>query len=87
MPCCAFHLGRAELTLTYHQLWDFCEFVFVYFFYVETKGPTLEEIARIFDGEEAVANLSLQQVEKEVQTQVHEEEIIEKDMHTHKSGL
>lgn len=74
-------------TNTCDQLWDFCEFVFVYFFYVETKGPTLEEIARIFDGEQAVANLSLQQVEKEVQTQVHEEEIIEKDMQTHKSGI
>jgi hypothetical protein len=33
---------------------------------VETKGPTLEEIARIFDGEEAVANINLQQVEKEI---------------------
>jgi cytochrome c551/c552 len=27
--------------------------VFIYIFYVETKGPTLEEIARIFDGDEA----------------------------------
>ncbi|KAJ7900712.1 hypothetical protein B0H14DRAFT_2330992 [Mycena olivaceomarginata] len=29
------------------------ELVFIYIFYVETKGPTLEEIARIFDGDEA----------------------------------
>jgi hypothetical protein len=35
------------------QLWDFLELVFVYFFYVETRGPTLEELAKIFDGEEA----------------------------------
>ncbi len=25
----------------------------MYFLYVETRGPTLEEIAKIFDGEEA----------------------------------
>lgn len=25
----------------------------MYFFYIETKGPTLEEIARIFDGDDA----------------------------------
>lgn len=25
----------------------------IYFLFVETKGPTLEEIARLFDGEEA----------------------------------
>lgn len=40
--------------------------MFVYFFYVETKGPTLEQIARIFDGEDAVAHIDLQQVEKEI---------------------
>lgn len=25
----------------------------IYFLFIETKGPTLEEIARLFDGEEA----------------------------------
>jgi len=33
--------------------WVLFELVFVYFFYVETRGPTLEEIARIFDGDNA----------------------------------
>lgn len=35
------------------QCWIAFELVFVYFLYVETKGPMLEEIAKIFDGEEA----------------------------------
>lgn len=42
--------------------------------YVETKGPTLEELAKIIDGENAaVAKLDLHQVEKEVQIESHEE--------------
>ncbi|KAF4966224.1 hypothetical protein FSARC_6109 [Fusarium sarcochroum] len=51
--------------MLFYTLWDFCELLFVYYFYVETKGPTLEEIARIFDGDEAVARIDLAQVEKE----------------------
>lgn len=40
----------------------------MYFFYVETRGPTLEELAQIFDGDDAaVAHIDLQQVEKEIQ--------------------
>jgi hypothetical protein len=46
----------------------------VYFFYVETKGPTLEEIARIFDGRDAqVANINIRQVEKEIHAVEHDE--------------
>jgi hypothetical protein len=29
--------------------WDLFEFVFIYFFYVETKARTLEELDAIFD--------------------------------------
>jgi len=29
------------------------EVIIIYFYFVETKGPTLEEVARIFDGDEA----------------------------------
>lgn len=32
------------------------------------RGPTLEEIARIFDGEDAVAHIDMAQVEKEIRT-------------------
>jgi len=49
------------------QIWIFVELIFVYFFYIETRGPTLEEVAKIFDGESAtVAHVDLHQVEKEI---------------------
>jgi hypothetical protein len=42
--------------------------------YVETKGPTLEELAKVIDGDNAaVAKLDLQQVEKEAEIESHEE--------------
>jgi len=51
----------------FYQVWIFVELTFVYFFYVETRGPTLEELAKIFDGENAeVAHLDMNTVEKEV---------------------
>ncbi|KAI1074246.1 sugar transporter-like protein [Whalleya microplaca] len=62
--------------MLFYTLWDFCQLIFVYFFYVETKGPTLEEIAWIFDGVDAVANINIHQVEKEI----HE---AERDSSTH----
>lgn len=61
--------------MLFYTLWDSVELVFVYFFYVETKGPTLEEVARIFDGDSAVAHIDLEQVEKEMQLAHHEEHI------------
>jgi hypothetical protein len=36
-----------------YTVWIFVELLVVYFSYPETRGPTLEEIARIFDGENA----------------------------------
>jgi hypothetical protein len=44
------------------QCWIALELVFVYFLYVETRGPTLEEIAKIFDGQDAeVAQIDMDQ--------------------------
>jgi sugar porter (SP) family MFS transporter len=56
----------------FYTLWDFVEAAWVYFVFVETKGPTLEEIARIFDGEDAVAHIDLNQVSKEMEINQHE---------------
>jgi sugar porter (SP) family MFS transporter len=62
--------------MMFYTLWNFVELVFVYFFYVETRGPTLEEVAKIFDGEDnRVAHIDLEQVEKETQIAHHEEHI------------
>lgn len=41
--------------------------VWVYFVYPETRGPTLEEIGRIFDGDSAVAHISMKEVEREIE--------------------
>jgi len=49
----------------FYTLWVTVEFIFVYFVYPETMGPTLEEISRIFDGNDAVAHVDVHQIEKE----------------------
>ncbi|KAF2646349.1 general substrate transporter [Massarina eburnea CBS 473.64] len=49
---------------TIYAVWIFFELVFVIFFYIETRGPTLEEIAKIFDADEVnVHHLDLRSVE------------------------
>ena len=61
-----------------YTCWVFCELCFVYFMYVETKGPTLEELAKVIDGDEAeVARLDLEQVEKEVALHGETNEVVE----------
>jgi len=47
------HLKPNWKLYTIYTCWIAFELVFVFFLYVETKGPTLEEIAKIFDGEDA----------------------------------
>ncbi|KFY08085.1 hypothetical protein V492_06551 [Pseudogymnoascus sp. VKM F-4246] len=65
--------------MLFYTLWDTCELVFVYFFYVETNGPTLEQIAKIFDGDDGAAHIDLRQVEKEIAQGQHEDDIVEVD--------
>lgn len=66
--------------MLFYTLWDLFEFVFIYFFYVETKAPTLEEVALIFDGDDASARIDLVQVEKETNLTRHEEHAHEKSL-------
>lgn len=70
----------------FYTLWDFCELVFVYFFYVETKGPTLEEISKIFDGDAAGAHIDMNQVEKEIHAAEAEEDINTRAAHSRKTA-
>ncbi|KAF1849160.1 hexose transporter-like protein [Cucurbitaria berberidis CBS 394.84] len=51
----------------FYTLWITVELIWVYFVYPETKGPTLEEIGRIFDGSDAVVQPNLETIEKEIQ--------------------
>jgi sugar porter (SP) family MFS transporter len=74
------NLPRHWHLMLFYTIWDFVELVFVYFFYVETKGPTLEEIARIFDGDSAVSHIDLDQLEKETSITRHEEGPHEKNL-------
>lgn len=71
--------------MLFYTLWDCVELVFVWFFYVETKGPTLEEIARIFDGDDAIAHIDLHEVEKNLHLD-HEEDINAAAMHRNKTA-
>jgi sugar porter (SP) family MFS transporter len=60
--------GRTWQFYLIYTCWIFLELTFVYFMYVETRGPTLEELVKVIDGEDAdVARLDIRQVEKEVQ--------------------
>ncbi|KAF5658690.1 hexose transporter [Fusarium heterosporum] len=59
-----------------YTIWVLGEVVFIYFMYVETRGPTLEEVAKVIDGEDAaVADVSLDAVEKEVLNDEHAERV------------
>ncbi|KAI8954161.1 general substrate transporter [Xylaria longipes] len=61
-----------------YTFWIGLELTFVYFMYVETKGPTLEELAKVIDGEDAkVADVDLEQVEKEIARESHDHEVHE----------
>lgn len=39
----------------------------IYFFFVETKGPTLEEIAVLFDGEDSAAGVAKAQADTKME--------------------
>ncbi|MCJ1410797.1 hypothetical protein MMC19_004883 [Ptychographa xylographoides] len=48
-----------------YECWLVVELITIYFFFIETRGATLEEIARTFDGQEAVDEVSKMALEME----------------------
>ncbi|KAK7707277.1 hypothetical protein SLS63_013794 [Diaporthe eres] len=75
---------RHWVFMLFYTCWDVVELIFVWLFYVETKGPTLEEIARIFDGDDAVAHIDLNEIAKELHGDHYEEAHFE--AYRHKKG-
>jgi hypothetical protein len=59
-----FHPGKyCHCSHVSHQIWIAFELIVVFFAYVETRGPTLEEIAKLFDGDDAaVGGLDMETV-------------------------
>ncbi|ANB11763.1 hexose transporter HXT15 [Sugiyamaella lignohabitans] len=51
----------------FYCIWDGFEAIFVYFFFIETKGVALEEIAKIFDGDDALVGGGLEMTRKEME--------------------
>ncbi|KAF2027446.1 general substrate transporter [Setomelanomma holmii] len=69
------HLKPTWKFYTIYACWIFLELIFVCVFYVETRGPTLEEVAKIFDGDEAeVAHVDINEVEATVQASGYEKD-------------
>lgn len=61
------------MLMLFYTCWDVVELMFVWYFYIETKGSTLEETARIFDGDDAVAHVKLHDIAKEIEGDFYEE--------------
>lgn len=66
--------------MLFYTIWDLCELIFVWFVYPETRGPTLEEIARIFDGDGAVAHIDMHEVQKDLYHHHHFEHFREEEL-------
>ncbi|KAF9870895.1 hypothetical protein CkaCkLH20_11567 [Colletotrichum karsti] len=59
--------GHAWTLAMFYTILDFCYLLFVYFFYPETKNLTLEEVAKVFDADDAkVARVRIQDVREEI---------------------
>lgn len=58
--------NRSKIPKISENQWLAVETVFMFFFIKETKGPSLEEIAAIFDGDDAVAAIAQKGAETKV---------------------
>ncbi|KAI1824501.1 general substrate transporter [Xylaria intraflava] len=69
----AFGLNHSWKLYIIYTFWLSLELTFVYFMYIETKGPTLEELVKVIDGDDAkAAQISLEKVERQISNDVQE---------------
>lgn len=68
--------GHAWMLAMMYTLLNFCYLLFVYFFYPETKNLTLEEVAKVFDGEDAkVARMDTEASLEEKEVELEKEAV------------
>ena len=69
-------INTNSLSSPTRQCWIFVELVFVYAMYVETRGPTLEELAKVIDGDDAaVGRVDIHPISKDVSVEEFSEKI------------
>lgn len=67
----AFGVKSAWKLYIIYTFWLGLELTWVYFMFVETKGPTLEELAKVIDGDSAkVAHVDMEKIENEIQLEI-----------------
>lgn len=52
---------------------------FAYFFYIETKGRTIEEVSRLFDGKEQADQITAEAEETMSNADAKEEAVLQED--------
>jgi len=70
-------IGIEHASWRYYFLFEatlLIQLVTVYFFFIETKGATLEEISRTFDGEDAVEEMKVRALVSEKANMVEQAE-------------
>ncbi|KAK3675863.1 hypothetical protein LTR78_004055 [Recurvomyces mirabilis] len=71
----------------FFQGWLFIQVVVVYFFFFETRGATLEEIAKTFDGAEAVEEVKMRAVQAEGVHDIREDDAYDEKRGANDQGV
>ncbi|KAG7126076.1 hypothetical protein HYQ44_001116 [Verticillium longisporum] len=67
--------GNTWILYLIYVIWVFFELCFVFYMFVETRGPTLEELVKVIDGPDAqVADIDLGHVEKDTALEAEKRE-------------